>query len=195
MACKGMPFDDAADLVSRARPIVRPNYGFLQQLKLYEDMKFSTEGTSPSHKQYKILRAVSLLADHRDKWKSILPSTSTLTFLATPTYIQAPYLGDQLAAESSATDPLTVYICKECQCHLFPPEGIIPHEPRPTVTGETPTCNLFFVLPYNFMGAITQEQGQLTCPTCQAQLGQWNWEGLPCSCGLINKPACIYHQQ
>jgi hypothetical protein len=54
-------------------------------------------------------------------------------------------------------------------------------------------CELF-VLPYNWMGDIKSEEGEIKCFHCSTQLGNYKWEGLPCTCGLLCKPAFIVHK-
>ncbi|XP_063900996.1 uncharacterized protein LOC135120593 [Zophobas morio] len=44
-----MPFNEAFNTVAKARPDISPNYGFEEQLRLYETMKCRIDETHPSY--------------------------------------------------------------------------------------------------------------------------------------------------
>ena len=68
MIANGMSFYEAADFVCDKRPVVCPNLGFINQLQIYEKMKFQLEGTSDSHLLYQRIKLRSFLADERIRY-------------------------------------------------------------------------------------------------------------------------------
>lgn len=58
-----MSFEYALNIVKAKRPIVHPNVGFVEQLKLFEEMKWEVKGNSPAHKKYQKIKGI-----HRICW-------------------------------------------------------------------------------------------------------------------------------
>lgn len=57
MATRGISYEEAFTTVKKARPIVCPNPGFREQLRLFAEMKFTLEGDSLAHRHYRIRKA------------------------------------------------------------------------------------------------------------------------------------------
>lgn len=48
-----MPFDQAYEVVHKARPFIEPNSGFIRQLRLYEEMKYDVDKEDARYKQFR----------------------------------------------------------------------------------------------------------------------------------------------
>ena len=48
-----MPFEQAYDVVHKARPFIEPNSGFMRQLRLYEEMGYRVDKEDPRYKQFR----------------------------------------------------------------------------------------------------------------------------------------------
>ncbi|OMJ21303.1 Dual specificity protein phosphatase 12 [Smittium culicis] len=50
-------------------------------------------------------------------------------------------------------------------------------------------CTSAFTEPMEWMQTDGENSGRVSCPTCQAKLGQYNWSGSQCSCGKWITPS------
>jgi hypothetical protein len=48
-----MPFDQAFDIVHKARTFIEPNAGFVAQLRLYEEMGFDVHKDDPRYIEFR----------------------------------------------------------------------------------------------------------------------------------------------
>jgi len=149
MANKGYTFYDAADYVCEKRPVVCPNLGFIKQLQLYEEMKFTLNGTTSAHQTYRDLRFKSLLLDEKTKWTEKLPEN---------------YKCESFQhVDSDATQ----YCCSLCSAN-FPSKILIDKSEE--------NKDKIVTLPYSFLLATpSQPNGSLTCPSCKQKIGTYDW--------------------
>jgi len=156
-------FDEAFRIVKKRRSCISPNFGFRAQLKMWEEMKFSLEGTTKAHRCYKM----RYLADQLRK----TGCTDSIEYAATPT---------DLTCDS--------YTCGQCKQILFSHENIIEHEKGDgfvglrSSTSEPIDCNAYFVEPILWMKGIEKCSGDLVCPGCSVSVGRWGWQETQCSC-------------
>jgi hypothetical protein len=126
MAKLSFTFDSSIDHIATKRK-VQPNFGFLTQLQLYEDMKHNLHGNSPSHVQYLQIKRSSLLADVRHKWAGKFSFKLKTQVEAEREAWAGPYTGDIISEASS--DPISeCYVCKSCGKVLVHPPCLLQHE-------------------------------------------------------------------
>lgn len=201
----GMCLDAAFEFVKSKRRFVGPNAGFLEQLKLYEDMGCDIDYQNIQFKMYRL----QIAADKVRKAK-ILPSNFADLIKSDP------------ALTTVRPEP-TVYRCKKCRRIVASASNILPHTPHErqiwrnvstnksekilkskkstlpevlTVENDeenhTDFCTkTYFIEPLAWMSDISHNiEGKLNCPKCNAKLGSFSWtSGCQCPCGTNIAPA------
>ncbi|OON19075.1 dual specificity phosphatase, catalytic domain protein [Opisthorchis viverrini] len=194
-----LSYDSALEIVMKKR-LVYPNIGFVNQLKLFEVMKWKVDRKSPVYTQYASIRTFrgSNIAYNR---------TDSSTTIATRDPVQ----------------PAT-FKCRKCRRALFSsanlvshclPDSTTPSSESVDVDGEdnveistvlikgitlnavpTPcTRDELFTDPLEWTRPYTHEvEGKLYCPGCQAKVGSFNWCGERCVCGTWVTPAFHFNR-
>jgi len=163
-------YEEALSLVRSSRSIVQPNCGFVNQLKMWEEMNYSLEGNSKAHRIYYLQVASRLFRQN-----GIIPEL----------------VPDDLTNYKQSED---VYLCKTCLGLLFHDDHIIPHLKGVGKNGRnwccsSIDCDTFYLLPLEWMGSLNKESGRLNCPQCSSSLGDWKWTESNCSCTSLVSPS------
>ncbi|KAI4466347.1 dual specificity protein phosphatase 12 family member [Holotrichia oblita] len=158
-----LSYDEALRTVKSKRGIVFPNYGFICQLKLYEEMGFRID---VKNIQYKLLRLSA--AGDKIRQNKMLP----IDYFD----VIKPDTGENpIQFESN------VYKCRECKRILASETNLIPHQDQST----NQICNKTYSLePLTWMNVRQSRQGKLNCPKCNCEIGLFCWvaEYLECQC-------------
>jgi len=158
MYSKTIPYSEAMAIVKKARPVINPNNGFIDQLQLFENMHYTFEGTSKAHHEYhnlcKLQRVFDTKKYYQDNQKVCMDELGLDPEI--PGY----------KAKFTSTDDL-LYRCSECKRKLFITDDII-----------VKNGHRYFIQPMQWMAAkIIESAGKLTCPCCGSILGGFNWFG------------------
>uniref|UniRef100_A0A7I4BXR1 protein-tyrosine-phosphatase n=1 Tax=Physcomitrium patens TaxID=3218 RepID=A0A7I4BXR1_PHYPA len=179
---------------------VYPNYGFMQQLQLFEEMGYVVDRKNLSFKKFHL--------ENLDEafWRGEKIENSR--YAADPAVNSNKFEEDVGVSSSQAS---AQYSCKKCKRVVACQENVIPHEP---VSGESsfrwrrrdvrrwggehddPACTSIFVEPMQWMNLDGDglHEGKLQCLNCESRLGSFNWAGIPCSCGKRVTPAFQLHK-
>ncbi|KAI0230981.1 Dual specificity protein phosphatase 12 [Lamellibrachia satsuma] len=192
MKTMSLSFTEAFSLVSRQRPQIMPNDGFVEQLRLFELMGNQVDPTSEFCRRYRLQRLAAMMQRTQD------PNRTT-------------FQKDALSADpagSSESEAGVMYKCRKCRRPLFR-EGVIMCHPvgrgreafhwkGSTIrhsyddeSSELAACTgTLFTEPIQWMEkSILSVEGKLSCPKCQAKLGSFNWAGERCPCGRWITPS------
>ncbi|XP_015596741.1 dual specificity protein phosphatase MPK-4 [Cephus cinctus] len=198
-------YTEAFELVKKKRRFVCPNPGFVEQLRLYEDMGHSIDNRNVHFKMYRL----QIAADKVRKAK-ILPQSCMDLVKPDP------------ALTTVHPEP-TVYRCKKCRRIVASASNVLPHmprekqvwrhisskrynkSPRQDKQANKPAENLqkeelpptevctktYFLEPLSWMPNIMHNvEGKLNCPKCSTKLGSFSWvAGCQCPCGSKIAPA------
>ncbi|SMN22606.1 similar to Saccharomyces cerevisiae YIR026C YVH1 Protein phosphatase involved in vegetative growth at low temperatures, sporulation, and glycogen accumulation [Maudiozyma saulgeensis] len=195
----GLKLNQALYAIKRKRPSVKPNDGFLKQLKLYESMGSPQIIDYSNDKLYKI-------------WK--LENMSLQENFQIEKNFYKEGNDEDLELKKLNNDDLknvTVVRCKKCRHRLALSTSFIPHIPPSKDSSEShfirkaansnrvidiqesqDTCSHYFMEPLKWMEPELSKQeleGKLTCPNCEMKVGAYNWKGSRCSCGKWVTPA------
>ncbi|XP_008786853.2 dual specificity protein phosphatase 12-like [Phoenix dactylifera] len=192
--------EDALESLRESCEFICPNDGFLDQLKLFEEMGFQVDTTSPIYKRFRL----KVLGHSYKQGEKIDGSI----FGADP----------GLAVESSSSEQAskgdkkrTVYRCKKCRRIVALQDNVVSHVPgegetcfewqkrksgNPFNRFQEPECSSLFVEPLKWMTSVEEGalEGKLSCIHCDARLGYFNWSGIQCSCGSWITPAFQIHK-
>jgi len=172
MRKENISVEDALEIVRTARPVVRPNCGFMKQLFMFQRMKYCLDGTTRDHRLYtleKLSKKFKLYGEVPD----IIPMEDPQTVLS---------------SENQC------YCCSSCQRELFFESNIIEHLKGIGPYGKNwccqdLECETFYVEPIAWMGHLGKEGGELHCPKCGIHLGCWTWSETLCSCRSVVSPS------
>lgn len=98
-------------------------------------------------------------------------------------------------SSSSVEEESIIFICSNCKRKLFLESHIIKHEKENRnwfFLNKPEECNSYFIEPIEWMkNIINQNNGKIFCPenNCNCHIGDWDWEGIPCSCLSIIRPS------
>ncbi|XP_061997302.1 uncharacterized protein LOC133715016 [Rosa rugosa] len=193
--------EDALGSLRQSCEFVCPNDGFLNQLKMYEDMGFKVDHASPIYKSFrlKILGESYYRGDKIDSSKfgadPGLPSEVTSQVESSP-------IGGKTGTSA--------FRCKKCRRLVAVQDNVVDHIPGQGETSfewhkrkssnynnfEDSECSSIFVEPLKWMTAVEEGamEGKLSCAHCEARLGYFNWSGIQCSCGSWITPAFQLHR-
>ncbi|KAJ3681034.1 hypothetical protein LUZ60_015523 [Juncus effusus] len=180
--------EDALESLKEVCPHVCPNDGFLDQLKMFEEMGFRVDTSSPIYKRFRL----KVLGHSYKEGKKVDGSI----FEADPGLPSPP-------------SPLqkTAYRCRKCRRVVALRENVVSHVAREKETcfewnrrkggggreggGEDEECSSLFVEPLKWMTSVEEGalEGKLHCIHCDSRLGYFNWSGIQCSCGSWITPA------
>ncbi|KAL3632575.1 hypothetical protein CASFOL_025559 [Castilleja foliolosa] len=202
MKSERLSLDDAIESLRQSCDSVGPNDGFLEQLKMFEDMGFKVDHASPIYKRFRL----KVLGDSYNRGENIDGSK----FGVDPGLPAELVTSNTEASTDKASPPPTrAYRCKKCRRLVALQENVLDHVPG---EGETSfewhkrrssnsysrdeECSSIFVEPLRWMTTVEEGglEGKLLCAHCEARLGNFNWSGIQCSCGSWITPAFQLHK-
>nr|XP_016476353.1 PREDICTED: dual specificity protein phosphatase 12-like isoform X2 [Nicotiana tabacum] len=194
--------EDAIESLRQSCEFVCPNDGFLDQLKMFEEMGFKVDKASPIYKRFHL----KVLGDSYNRGERI----DTSKFGADPGSATESIPSDADVSLTKETAPARVYRCKKCRRVVALQGNVVDHVPG---EGETAfqwhkrrsgnpfnkpddECSSVFVEPLKWMRTVEEGalEGKLLCAHCEARLGYFNWSGIQCSCGSWITPAFQLHK-
>ncbi|XP_020595690.1 dual specificity protein phosphatase 12 [Phalaenopsis equestris] len=194
--------EDALDSLRKCCEFVCPNDGFLEQLKLFEEMGFKVDTASPLYKRFRLK-----VLGHSYKLGEKVDSS---IFEEDPGSL--PESSSSSTSESAKENQRkTIYRCKKCRRIVALHENVVSHTPGEGETcfewhkrkGGNPfkrfdevECSSIFIEPLRWMTTVEEGalEGKLSCIHCEARLGYFNWSGIQCSCGSWITPAFQLHK-
>lgn len=187
-------YDQALHAVRRKVEGALPNSGFVEQLKVFQQMDFQVDKLSLAYKKFVIKQ--SLNED---------PSGSSLV------------TSDVFANASTKKSPGSFRLrCRRCR-HILATESDIEAHEMPdadsrqsrfiktapnsrrivSVADAAKTCSHYFMdEPVDWMRPELDKQeleGKFACPKCESKVGGYSWRGSRCSCGKWMIPALHIH--
>lgn len=199
--------EDALKSLREQNEFVCPNDGFLEQLKMFEDMGFEVDHTSSIYKKFHL----KILGEAYGRGEKV-DSSKFEADPGLPASIPSFNFDTSTSQEAPDHENLgTIYRCKKCRRVVASEENVVTHFPG---EGETcfrrknrssgrffdeylePECSSIFVEPLQWMTTVEEGaiEGKLSCIGCQARLGYFNWSGIQCSCGTWVNPAFQLHK-
>ncbi|KAK8941828.1 Dual specificity protein phosphatase [Platanthera guangdongensis] len=192
--------EDALESLRQCHEHVCPNDGFLEQLKLFEEMGFKVDTSSSLYKRFRLK-----VLGHSYKLGEKLDSS---IFEADP---GLPSEAGSSSDSAEGSQPKTVYRCKKCRRIIALHENVIGHTPgegeacfewhkrksgNPFKRFDEVECSSIFIEPLRWMRTVEAGalEGKLLCIHCDARLGYFNWSGIQCSCGSWITPAFQLHK-
>ncbi|XP_052877554.1 uncharacterized protein LOC108470448 isoform X1 [Gossypium arboreum] len=193
--------EDALESLKQSCEFVCPNDGFLEQLKMFEEMDYKVDHASKIYKRFRL----KVLGDCYNRGEKIdssklgadpgLPTESSSVIEATP----------------KEGINRTAYRCKKCRRLVALQDNVVDHTPgegetsfewhkrrsgNPFNKSSQTECSSVFVEPLRWMTAVEEGaiEGKLSCAHCDARLGYFNWSGIQCSCGSWITPAFQLHK-
>uniref|UniRef100_A0A453KC68 protein-tyrosine-phosphatase n=1 Tax=Aegilops tauschii subsp. strangulata TaxID=200361 RepID=A0A453KC68_AEGTS len=157
--------DEALESLKEINESVCPNDGFLDQLKLFEEMGFKIDTSSPLYRRFRL---------------KLLGSPSHMKTLKTA------YRCKKCRRIVAAQDNVIGHT---------PGEGnssFAWHDKRKGHThNKEQDCSSLYVEPLKWMTPVEDGalEGKLSCIHCGARLGYFNWSGIQCNCGSWITPA------
>jgi dual specificity phosphatase 12 len=193
--------DEALASLQQVSSKVYPNYGFMQQLQLFEEMGYVVDRRHRSFKKFH----VENLGEAFGRGEKIESSR----YAADPGVVTTNKSEEEDGVSSSSQQ--ACYSCKKCKRVIAYQENVIPHD---SMSGESsfrwrrrgsrrwggedddPACTSLFVEPMQWMSTVQDGvyEGKLQCLNCEARLGSFNWAGIQCSCGTRVTPAFQLHK-
>ncbi|XWS58990.1 hypothetical protein CRYUN_Cryun08bG0081900 [Craigia yunnanensis] len=193
--------EDALESLRQSCEFVCPNDGFLEQLKMFEEMGHKVDLTSPIYKRFRL----KVLGDCYNRGEKI-DSSKLGADPGLPTESSS-------LVQASANEGInhTAYRCKKCRRVVALQENVVDHIPgegetsfewhkrrsgNPFNKSAQTECSSVFVEPMQWMTAVEEGaiEGKLSCAHCEARLGYFNWSGIQCSCGSWITPAFQLHK-
>ncbi|KAJ9185003.1 hypothetical protein P3X46_004683 [Hevea brasiliensis] len=194
--------EDALESLKESCEFVCPNDGFVDQLKMFEEMGFKVNHASPIYKRFRL----KVLGDSYNRGEKI-DSSKLGADPGMPTGVSSE-ISPSPNGENRRT---TAYRCKKCRRVVALQENVVDHIPgegetsfawnkrrsgNPFNKSDEPECSSLFVEPLRWMSAVEEGalEGKLLCAHCEARLGYFNWSGIQCSCGSWITPAFQLHK-
>ncbi|PRQ56568.1 putative phosphoric monoester hydrolase [Rosa chinensis] len=207
---------DALGSLRQSCEFVCPNDGFLNQLKMYEDMGFKVDHASPIYKSFR-LKILGESYYRRDK----IDSSKFGADPGLPSEVTSQVESSPIGGKNGTS----AFRCKKCRRLVAVQDNVVDHIPGQGETSfewlkrkssnynnfEDSECSSIFVEPLKWMTAVLQivnysrqiygfsveegaMEGKLSCAHCEARLGYFNWSGIQCSCGSWITPAFQLHR-
>ncbi|XP_057467729.1 uncharacterized protein LOC130757100 [Actinidia eriantha] len=195
--------EDALESLRQSCEFVCPNDGFLEQLKMFEEMGFKVDHSSPIYKRFRL----KVLGDSYNRGERIDSSK----FGADPGLSTEEVTSEVGATGNSVIVSTRAYRCKKCRRVVALQENVVDHIPGEGETSfewhkrksgnpfnkyDETECSSIFVEPLRWMTTVEEGalEGKLTCAHCEGRLGYFNWSGIQCSCGSWITPAFQLHK-
>ncbi|GAB2218897.1 hypothetical protein Drorol1_Dr00002130 [Drosera rotundifolia] len=202
MKSEGLSQEAALESLRQSCEFVSPNDGFLEQLKMFEEMGFKVDRSSYIYKRFRL----RVLGDSYNRGEK-LDSSQLGADPASPERVTP----DSEVSLEGDNNPTPAFRCKKCRRVVALQENVIDHVPG---EGETSfgwnkrrsgnpfdkhdefECSSIFIEPLSWMTAVKEGalEGKLSCAKCDARLGYFNWSGIQCSCGSWITPAFQLHK-
>ncbi|CAN0922568.1 Dual specificity protein phosphatase 12 [Linum grandiflorum] len=216
MRSEQLSLEDALKSLRESCEFVCPNDGFLDQLKMYEDMGFKVDHGSSVYKRFhvKILGMHSLLLSlgsiHISDCFNRGDKIDSAQFAADPG-VAAEVTPQTGTPPNGERKRVQAYRCKKCRRLVALQENVVGHVPgegetsfswnkrksgNPFSKSDGADCSSIFIEPLRWMTAVEEGglEGKLACAHCDARLGYFNWAGIQCSCGSWITPAFQLHK-
>ncbi|KAL2480782.1 Protein-tyrosine-phosphatase [Abeliophyllum distichum] len=196
--------EDAIESLRQSCEFVCPNDGFLDQLKMFEQMGFKVDHASPIYKRFRL----KVLGDSYHRGEQIDGSK----FGADPG-LPADKVSSEVetSLDKEVSTRTPVYRCKKCRRVVALQENVVDHVPgegescfewhkrrsgNPFSKADDDECSSIFVEPLRWMTTVQEGalEGKLLCVHCESRLGYFNWSGIQCSCGSWITPAFQLHK-
>ncbi|MCO5600946.1 hypothetical protein L7F22_055063 [Adiantum nelumboides] len=123
--------------------------------------------------------------------------------------LRTPPSGPYEQAQQADLGTPLLYRCMKCRRIVASQENALTHEQEGGqiplrkkekgsrgVDAQTIDCTSVFVEPMQWMTTVQEGgvSGKLSCASCNARLGSFNWAGAQCSCGTWVVPAFQLHK-
>ncbi|PKI50833.1 dual specificity protein phosphatase 12-like [Punica granatum] len=194
--------EDALESLKQCCEFVCPNDGFLEQLKMFEEMGFKVDRDSNVYKRFRL----KVLGDWYNRGEKIDSSK-----LAPDPGLPTELSSEVKTLQNGQTDHMLVYRCKKCRRIVASQANVVGHVPgegessfewhkrrsgNPFNRDDEYECSSVFVEPLRWMKSVEEGamEGKLSCAHCDARLGYFNWSGIQCSCGSWITPAFQLHK-
>ncbi|XP_019187253.1 PREDICTED: dual specificity protein phosphatase 12-like [Ipomoea nil] len=203
MRSEQFSYEDAIQSLCQSCESVSPNDGFVDQLKMFEEMGFKVNRASPTYKRFHL----KLLGECYNRGETIEASK----FAADPALLtkKLSLVTDEPLSREAC--PTQAYRCKKCRRVVAVQDNVIDHVPgegetafgwskrrsgRPFEKADDDECSSIFIEPLQWMKSVGEGalEGKLCCIHCEARLGYFNWSGIQCSCGSWITPAFQLHK-
>lgn len=194
MRVEQKPLEEALESLKEVYESVCPNDGFLEQLKLFGEMGFKVDTSSPLYKRFRIKLLGQSYKIGEKIGSYVFEDDPGVSRQATPT--------QDLSNKDTRK---TAYRCKKCRRIVAVEDNVVSHTPgegescfewnnkrkggRPD--NKEQNCSSLFVEPLKWMTPVEDGalEGKLSCIHCGARLGYFNWSGIQCNCGSWITPA------
>ncbi|XP_042487853.1 dual specificity protein phosphatase 12-like [Macadamia integrifolia] len=195
--------EDALESLRQSCEFVCPNDGFLEQLKMFEEMGFKVDPASPIYKRFR-LKVLGELYNRGEK----IDSSKFGADPGVPLEVVSSEVAESPNGEAKST---LAYRCKKCRRVVALKDNVVSHIPGEGETSfewqkrrsgnpfnkfDEHECSSIFVEPLRWMTIVEEGgmEGKLSCAHCEARLGYFNWSGIQCSCGSWITPAFQIHK-
>ncbi|CAJ2671683.1 unnamed protein product [Trifolium pratense] len=202
MKSENLSLEDALESLRQSCEFVCPNDGFLEQLKMFEEMGFKVDHSSPVYKRF---RLKTLGENHQSGLR--IDSSKLGEDPGMPSETSSEVEG----ATKVENNRSPTYRCKKCRRIVALQEHVIDHIPgegetsfgwhkwrsgNPFNKSNESECSSIFIEPLRWMKDVEEGalEGKLSCAHCDARLGYFNWAGIQCSCGSWITPAFQLHK-
>ncbi|KAF4364620.1 hypothetical protein CsatB_019727 [Cannabis sativa] len=194
--------EDALLSLRQSCEFVCPNDGFLDQLKMFEEMGFKVDRSCSIYKRFRL----KVLGECYNRGERIDSSK-----LGADPGLPSETSSDAEVPRDSENSSRSAYRCKKCRRVVALQDNVVDHVPgegeasfnwqkrksgNPFNKSEEPECSSIFVEPLQWMTAVEEGalEGKLSCAHCDGRLGYFNWSGIQCSCGSWITPAFQLHK-
>ncbi|KAL1338369.1 hypothetical protein HN51_033018 [Arachis hypogaea] len=201
MRMENLSLEDALESLRKSYEFVCPNDGFLEQLRMFEEMGFKVDHSSPIYKRFRL----KILGESHFSGSRIDSSK-----LGADPGMPVQISSDVEGATKVETNRSPTYRCKKCRRIVALQEHVVDHIPGEGETSfewhkrrsgnpfnkSNESCSSIFIEPLRWMKAVEEGalEGKLSCVHCDARLGYFNWAGIQCSCGSWITPAFQLHK-
>eukprot|EP00249_Psilotum_nudum_P019208 c27142_g1_i2 orf=166-816(+) len=208
MKTEQLPLEDALASLRTLHECACPNDGFLEQLKLFEEMGFAVDHDNLIYKKFHVDKMGEAYRSGQKIEMSrfaVDPVETSNLMVKLENQISNFNLPQHSQERHSAS-----YRCKRCRRILAVESNVLLHSPGKGDVSfrrkkrdkslfdeeREPGCTSIFVEPMQWMNTVQEGvvMGKLSCPNCRARLGTFNWAGMQCSCGSWVIPAFQLHK-
>lgn len=198
MAKYNLTYSQALHAVTRKVADAEPNNGFVEQLKLFEQMKCEVDDANTEYRQFLVANSIK-----QDPSGSLLPHIKVFSRNNSE---RIPHATDEKSIDHY------VLRCKMCRQVLASESDVEAHEPPGadsrqskfiknapnsrriiSVVEAASVCSHYFMAePVDWMRKELEKEdleGKFACVKCEAKVGGYSWKGSRCSCGKWMIPA------
>ncbi|CAH9080858.1 unnamed protein product [Cuscuta epithymum] len=210
MRSEQLSYKDAIESLSQSCLSVCPNDGFVDQLKMFEEMDFKVNRASSIYKRFRL----KLLGESYNRGETVDASNFAEDPALPPPTTQKPSVIDDEHSTLNMKNsiPTQAYRCKKCRRVVALQNNVVDHVPGegesafmwynrrksgfPFDKEDEHECSSLFIEPLQWMTKVGEGalEGKLSCVHCEARLGYFNWSGIQCSCGSWVTPAFQLHK-